>query len=133
LEVNNLNRIDTIESKSFQFDLKEIQEKKALLHKEFGSRVVPENGIFGETIRVKDNGVVEKLSKTPDGHYHKEYWAEGKLFQEQANVRWFHYFEVFVRSIVLQTTNGGSRIIKSYPFFCQKLDDKFLVEGFLVW
>lgn len=76
-----MNRIDTIESKSFQFDLKEIQEKKALLHKEFGSRVVPENGIFGETIRVKDNGVVEKLSKTPDGHYHKEYWANGKLFQ----------------------------------------------------
>ena len=76
-----MSRIDAIEQESFEFNLNEVQEKKALLHKAFESKVVPESGVFGTTIRVKDNGVIEKLSKTPDGHYRKEYWANGALFQ----------------------------------------------------
>jgi hypothetical protein len=79
--VNKLAGIETLEAKGMEFHFRDIQEKKALLHGAFRSNVEPEKGVFGETVRVKDNGVIEKLSKTPDGHYHKEYWANGKIFQ----------------------------------------------------
>ena len=75
-------RIDSLDSKAFTFDVHEFFEKAASMNKEFKTSVEAKDGFFGETIRVKDNGVVEKVSKNLEGHYHKEYYdQQGKLFQ----------------------------------------------------
>lgn len=76
-----MGRIESMEYRGFEVNFRDLQEKKALMNKVFTSGIAPTDGIYGESIRVKDNGIVEKLSKTSDGHYHKEYYANGKLFQ----------------------------------------------------
>lgn len=75
-------RIESLDSKGVAFDPREYFEKAARMNKAFKTNVEAKDGFFGETIRVKDNGVVEKVSKNLEGHYHKEYYdSQGKLFQ----------------------------------------------------
>lgn len=73
--------IESFDAKGVLVDRQEFFEKSALLNKQFKSRVEAKNGFFGESVRIKDNGVVEKLYKDQDGHYHKEYYADDRLFQ----------------------------------------------------
>ena len=75
-------RIDHLESTAFSFDIKEYFDKLRTLNKEFQTSVEARNGFFGESVRVKDNGITEKISKDQDGHYRKEYYnTDGTLFQ----------------------------------------------------
>lgn len=75
-------RIESLDSKGITFDLREFFEKAASMNREFKTSVEAKNGFFGETVRIKDNGVTEKVSKNAEGRYHKEYYdPDGKLFQ----------------------------------------------------
>lgn len=75
-------RVEFLDSRGISYDMKEFFEKASLMNKEFQSKVETKDGFFGETTRVKDNGVVEKISKDQDGYYHKEYYdPQGNLFQ----------------------------------------------------
>ena len=75
-------RIDVIEQKTFDLDAREFFEKSSILNKLFPTSIEANNGFFGEAIRVKDNGVLEKTTKDLEGHYHKEYYdPQGNLFQ----------------------------------------------------
>lgn len=77
-----IGQIESLDDKGFAVDAQAFWEKIAFLNKEFRTTVEAKNGFFGETVRVKDNGVVEKVSKDIDGHYHKEYYdPQGNLFQ----------------------------------------------------
>ena len=75
-------RVELLDSKGISVDMREFFEKAALMNKEFQTNVEAKDGFFGETVRVKDNGVIEKVSKDLEGHYHKEYYdPQGNLFQ----------------------------------------------------
>lgn len=76
-----IGRIESLDEKAVIPGRKDLYEKMERLNKEFQTSVEPKNGFFGKQIHVKDNGVVEKLSKDANGHYRKEYYAEDKLFQ----------------------------------------------------
>lgn len=75
-------RVETLDSKGINIDMREFFEKSLRMNEAFQTNVEAKNGFFGETTRVKDNGVVEKISKDIEGHYHKEYYdPQGNLFQ----------------------------------------------------
>ena len=76
-----IGRIESLDETAVIPGRKDLYEKMERLNKEFQTSVEPKNGFFGEQVRIKDNGVVEKLSKDADKHYRKEYYAEDKLFQ----------------------------------------------------
>ena len=74
-------RLEAFDAKGISVDLQEYFEKSALMNKQFKSSVEAKNGFFGESVRIKDNGVVEKLYKDSDKHYRKEYYVNDRLFQ----------------------------------------------------
>ena len=74
--------IDAIETKGFEFNLSDIKEQVALLNKKFDSKVQPVDGTYGTTVKVKDNGIVERTTKLGDHHYRREYYnSDGVLYK----------------------------------------------------
>lgn len=77
-----MERIESLDTK--QLDIlsrNDIQEKTALFNHRFESKLFPENGVYGEQIINKGNGLLVKTTKTPEGHYHKEYFQDNKIFK----------------------------------------------------
>lgn len=72
-------RIETIESNAFKPTEIELKEKMIFMNKSFTSKLTPENGIYGITETVKDNGVVERLGINEFGHKYKEFFLDGLI------------------------------------------------------
>ena len=71
--------IDGIERNAFDKVNFDITDKMAVLNKSFFTRVKPENGVYGITETVKENGLVERLSQNEWGYKRKEYIQDGVL------------------------------------------------------
>ena len=71
--------IDGFERNSFDTVKFDITERLSVLNKQFFTHVKPENGIYGITEIVKDNGLVERLSINENGYKRKEYFQDGVL------------------------------------------------------
>ena len=57
--------------------------------------------------------------------------ALGKLFEKQTDVGRLHYFQKFVRGIVLKSAHGGGGIVEGDAFLRQELYQVFLIESLL--
>ena len=71
--------IDGFERNAFDKVNFDITDKLAVLNKSFFTRVKPENGVYGITETVKENGLVERLSQNEWGYKRKEYIQDGVL------------------------------------------------------
>ena len=76
-----MGRIEAIEAQGFEFDLSEIREKTALLHKSFDSRVEPVDGFYGVTETIRDNGDIVRTGKNDYGHAYREYYHDGQIYK----------------------------------------------------
>ena len=71
--------LDMIESNAFKTEKLDIIEKLIGLNKSFDTKLTPENGIYGVTETIKDNGLIERLGTNEFGHRVKEYVVDGQL------------------------------------------------------
>lgn len=74
---------DAIEANAFSPTEIDIREKMAVLNKSFLTKLTPENGIYGYTETIKDNGVVERLGVNEFGHKVKEYIQNGQIYKRR--------------------------------------------------
>lgn len=58
----------------------DIVEKMDTFNKSFKTSVQPENAIFGATEIIKENGLLERISRNEEGHIRKDYFLDGKQF-----------------------------------------------------
>ena len=63
-----------VDRNEIEFNFKEIKDGMSELNKAFDSRVKPIEGLYGTTIRVKENDIVERITKLGNHHYQKEYY-----------------------------------------------------------
>lgn len=79
----HLNALDAIEQDALRPKETDIREGLEKLNKCFATKVAPENGVYGVSEIVKDNGIVERLGKNELGHTFKEYYSDGKLYMKR--------------------------------------------------
>ena len=75
--------LDAIEATAFSPKEIDLQEKMMLLNRRFATKLTPENGIYGITETLKDNGVVERLGVNEFGHKVKEYIRDGQIYKRR--------------------------------------------------
>ena len=75
-----MTSFDAVEATAFSPTEIDIREKMAVLNRSFLTKLTPENGIYGYTETVKDNGVVERLGVNEFGHKVKEYIQDGQIY-----------------------------------------------------
>lgn len=71
--------LDMIEASAFKTERLDLTEKLIGFHKSFATKLTPENGIYGVTETIKDNGLVERLGTNEFGHRVKEYFVDGQI------------------------------------------------------
>lgn len=79
----HLDALDAIEQDALRPKETDIREGLEKLNKCFTTKVAPENGVYGVSEIVKDNGIVERLGKNELGHTFKEYYSDGKLYMKR--------------------------------------------------
>lgn len=79
----HLEALDAIEQDALRPKETDIREGLEKLNKCFATKVAPENGMYGVSEIIKDNGIVERLGKNELGHAFKEYFFDGKLFMKR--------------------------------------------------
>lgn len=79
----HLDALDAIERDSLRPKEADLREGLEKLNKCFATKVAPENGGYGVSEIIKDNGVVERLGKNELGHTFKEYYSDGKLYMKR--------------------------------------------------
>lgn len=84
--MNNLESFGSIEKTNFEANSLVVKEKMNVFNKAFQTKLTSENGIYGITEAVKDNGVIQRTGKNEFGHSYKEYiTSEGRLFLRREN------------------------------------------------
>lgn len=61
-------------------------EKMDAFNKSFKTSLQPENGCYGITEIVKDNGLLERLSRNEQGHIRKDYFRDGKQYLRREKI-----------------------------------------------
>ena len=79
----HLDVLDAIEQDSLRPKEADFREGLEKLNKCFATKVAPENGVYGVSEVIKDNGIVERLGRTELGHPFKEYYSDGKLYMKR--------------------------------------------------
>lgn len=74
-----MTNFDVMEANAFMPKEIDLSEKLIGLHKSFSTKLSPENGIYGITETIRDNGVVERLGTNEFGHRVKEYFVDGQI------------------------------------------------------
>lgn len=75
-----MSSLETIERTAFNKPDISISERLTFINRSYMSYLTPENGIYGVTEVLKDNGLVERIGKNEFGHTYKEYLSDGKLY-----------------------------------------------------
>lgn len=78
-----MTSFDAVEATAFSPTEIDIREKMSVLNRSFLTKLTPENGIYGYTETVKDNGVVERLGVNEFGHKVKEYIQDGQIYKRR--------------------------------------------------
>lgn len=71
--------LDIVEANALRAEKLDIVEKLTGFHKNFVTGVMPENGVFGVTEIIKDNGLVERIGTNEFGHRVKDYIVDGQI------------------------------------------------------
>lgn len=75
--------LEGLDKSGLSFPEVDINEKLASFNKNFTSHLAPENGIYGLTEVLKENGILERIGKNELGHTFKEYYFDGKITQRK--------------------------------------------------
>ena len=74
-----MTMLDNFEKKALETVPFDRVEKMDALNSKFASSIKPEKGVYGITEIIKENGIVERLSRNELGNIRKEYFQDGKL------------------------------------------------------
>lgn len=93
-------------------------EKMKNLNASFETAISAENGFYGVTERIKDNGIIERIGKNEYGHTFKEYIREGQLLKRRENLgqhcvssTFFDDNGVDYYTIIKKTTDNRATVI----------------------
>ena len=75
--------MDAFEAKALSTKEIKISELMSTMNKEFTTKLSPENGAFGVTEVVKDNGIVVRTWKNDAGHSVRQYYSDGHLYESR--------------------------------------------------
>lgn len=75
--------LDMVEASAFKVEKLDMTEKLTGFHNSFATKLTPENGIYGITETIKDNGLVERLGTNEFGHRVKEYVVDGQIIKRR--------------------------------------------------
>ena len=75
--------MDVLESNVLKSTELDFNEKMFALNKLFVSKITPENGIYGKTETIRDNGVTERLGINEFGRKIKDYMVGGQLYKQR--------------------------------------------------
>ena len=78
--------MELIEKNAFVPEGINVKEYLSKFHKEFSSKVTPENGSYGITRIDKGNGLERFSGKTESGHSFTEYYQDGKITTRRDNL-----------------------------------------------
>ncbi len=76
--------LETFDTQAIRLDRTELIEKMNIFNKQFTSKLTPENGIYGVSEIIKDNGTIERIGKNGFGHTFKEYLtSDGSILKRR--------------------------------------------------